>query len=440
MKIKNLFLTLLLVLLFQNVFSGPYFIRGKIYDSSGVTGTAQTENSFASVVIFREGISGQIGGQYNGPDPLYPNKIYPAGYEYVTVSAYCYTDVGSYYWSTPAALSQTVRTVFQVANGINGWSGATYIGFTGGLITEEDLINSTTDLPDTQLIELPAPTVVEFDMNHITISWVGLEPATISNYGLYRYNETDGVTDTVASVTQTAGVEIIYEDTDIVPGKSYSYMISVKYTDMGEEIPVEYETSVKSLLSESVLVPLPSPTITLTSTITPTITITPTTTLTSTITVTFTITMTSTPTPTATSTAIYQTVKNSKWTAFVADITGNTYNAVNAYGELYEIASGRNSVVEKGWAKYNQGHVLIKKFRSLTNWNQGVKAVRLVRTPSAQATAKANFVATATPVYYLLIEASTYLNAAATVGSTPATNKIKVDNNYVSEVATYIAE
>jgi hypothetical protein len=436
MKIKFLFMVVAIILLAQSIFSVPYFVRGKLYSSSGLTGTAETDNSFASVTIFREGIVNNIGYQYNGPDPVYPNKIYPAGYEYVTVTAYCYTDVGSYYWGTPAALSQTVRAVFEVMNGANGWVGSTYIGFTGAVISEADLIDNTTDLYDTQLIEIVAPTIVEFNMTHVSISWIGLSPETIIGYGVYRYNVTDNITETAASfVTQTAEAEITYEDTDIVGGKTYGYMLSVKYKDMAGETPLYYESSVKSVLSESVLIPLPSPTITETHTITPTTTVTPT------ITTTSTVTPTATSTPTSTNTPINQVVKNAKWTAFVEDfVRGNTYNAVNAYATVYEVANGRGSTVEKGWAKYNQAHVLVKKFRSESNWVRNLKTIRLILTPAAQSTARANFVLTVTPVYPLLEEAATYVSEAATVGSTPAANKIKVDNNFINEVATYIAE
>ena len=163
-------------------------------------------------------------------------------------------------------------------------------------------------------------------------------------------------------------------------------------------------------------------------------------------TVTETSTTTSTPTTTptvtltSTATSVYQVVKNTKWTAYVQDILGNTYNAVNAYATVYEVANGRGSTVEKGWAKYNQAHVLVKKFRSEANWVRNLKTIRLILTPAAQSTARANFVLTVTPVYPLLEEAATYVSEAATVGSTPATNKIKVDNNFINEVATYIAE
>jgi len=178
-----------------------------------------------------------------------------------------------------------------------------------------------------------------------------------------------------------------------------------------------------------------TPTVTETATKTVTQTITQTSTQTSTPTITLTV------TPTFTSTAVYQVVKNTKWTAFVEDfVRGNTYNAVNAYATVYEVANGRGSTVEKGWAKYNQAHVLVKKFRSESNWVRNLKTIRLILTPAAQSTARANFVLTVTPVYPLLEEAATYVSEAATVGSTPATNKIKVDRNYINEVATYIVE
>ncbi|HPI02720.1 MAG TPA: T9SS type A sorting domain-containing protein [Candidatus Goldiibacteriota bacterium] len=299
MKIKHLFLALLFTVLFQSVFGQPYFIYGRLYDAAGNSGNADSENSFASVALFREGILGQVGRQNNGPDAAYPEKIYPAGHSNINTPAYCFTDVGSTDWLDTVNPPQKVRAVFQVMNGVNGWHGGTFVGTSLTDIKPSDMPGSKTELKDTILIKLEAPSIVSSDNNGVSIKWIGLSYQDITGYGIYRYNQTDGIIEKAADVQQSAGMEINYEDTGVIPGKSYRYMISVKFAWGGGSAPADYETFVRSASSEAVYIPEPSPTVTLTATVTGTYTVTETITPTFTITLTPVITATPTITPTS---------------------------------------------------------------------------------------------------------------------------------------------
>ena len=177
-----------------------------------------------------------------------------------------------------------------------------------------------------------------------------------------------------------------------------------------------------------------TPTETPTATNSPTVT--STSTKTSTRTVTPTVTLTSTPTP------VIQSYRNERVQAFWYDITGNTTLAVAAYyNTASSTAQGRGMLKEVAWMIYDAGHVLIKKFNSETNWYQETKRIGLIKTPAAQATAKAIFVnATVTPVIYLLEEAEAHATVVAGLQQTPVANRIRLDINHIHAVETYVAE
>lgn len=328
MKIKHLFLVLLFTALFQSVFGQPYFIYGRLYDAAGNSGNADTENSFASVALFREGISGQIGSQNNGPDTDYPEKIYPAGHNNINTPAYCLTDVGSTEWLDTVNPPQRVRAVFQVMNGVNGWTGGTFVGTSLTEIVPADMPGSMTDLNDTMFVEVKAPEIVSSDNSGVSIKWTGLSYQDVTGYGIYRNNETDGIIEKAADVSQSAGAEINYTDTGILPGKSYSYMISVRFTwGGGGSAPADYETAVKSALSSAVLIPELSPTVTLTATQTVSYTVTET--ITPTMTITLTAEISATPTVTVTAETskedmLNENIMKERLIVFTNPVTGNT--------------------------------------------------------------------------------------------------------------------
>lgn len=327
MKIKHLLLVLLFTALFQSVFGQPYFIYGRLYDAAGNSGNAGTENSFASVALFREGISGQIGSQNNDAAAEFPEKIYPAGHNGVNTPAYCFTDVGSTEWLDTVNPPQRVRAVFQVMNGVNGWSGGTFVGTSLTEIEPADMPGSTTELNDAMLIEVKAPEIVSSDNSGVSIKWTGLSNQDVTGYGIYRYNETDGIIEKAADVSQSAGDEINYTDTGILPGKSYSYMISVRFIWGGGIAPADYETAVKSASSGAVLIPELSPTVTLTATQTASYTVTET--ITPTMTITLTAEISATPTVTVTAETSKEDILNEnimkeRLIVFTNPVTGNT--------------------------------------------------------------------------------------------------------------------
>jgi len=320
MKRFLIIVSLMINLVFANIYGDEYILYGNVFNYDWTSGTAQTPNSFASLNAYRKGIAGQIGHQENGENELYPHKIYAAD---GTSPAYFFTDAGSSAWAlTPPAEGQIVIAVLETGEPENGWSGDSYIACTTTVITANDINNEQTDLPPVNLKLLPAPAIISEGENYITVQWTGIDNDFITGYSLYRSDD-GGVTYNKITVTgQASGGPIFYTDND--PGLSagiiYYYKIAVNFIwGGGGGAPEYYETFIKSKpsLGAQIKQPTFTPTVsatstetetfTLTNTETYTFTFTKTSTETATLTPTFTYTVTFTATDTATSTPSFTT-------------------------------------------------------------------------------------------------------------------------------------
>jgi hypothetical protein len=108
---------------------------------------------------------------------------------------------------------------------------------------------------------------------------------------------------------------------------------------------------------------------------------------------------------------------------------------------------GRNDARGEAQAYFSAGHTLIKKFNSTSTYNQSVKAVRIILTPSTQATAGAVYADSLTASYTpLLDEAEIYMGYAAAITGTSesaasaVSNKISADTERIAEVRTWITD
>jgi hypothetical protein len=182
-----------------------------------------------------------------------------------------------------------------------------------------------------------------------------------------------------------------------------------------------------------------------TETVTPTITTTSTSSITPTLTVTRTVTKTITPTFTAT--AAVTVVKNASWQGLFYDLAGNTNLAVTNYYIKASACAGRGDIVGQAQGVFSAGHTLVRKFNSSSGYNQNVKRIRLILTPSAQSTAGALYATTLTTSYTpLLDEAEGHLNYAKEITATSSaaadkTNvKIEIDVNRIAEVRAWVTD
>lgn len=298
--------------------AAPYFIYCKVFSPDGTSGTAATENSQSSLSAFRAGIPGEIGKQNAGPDGSYPEKVYPSFYNSINTPAYAYTDVGSSDWATVPAAGQTVISVMQVFAPQFGWSGGSYMACTLAVISDNDVVNSETDLSPVALKQIPAPVLMGSGPDYIDLSWTGIDMDLVTGYTVYRSDNPSGVYAAVSyTAAQNRNGPVAFTDATVAQGSCYYYKIAINVEwGGGNGAPDYFVTGARSEASLLMCAastptitptqPSPSvtPTRTETNTDTPTMTYTATgtTTQTNTDTSTPTGTFTCTPTPTGSAT------------------------------------------------------------------------------------------------------------------------------------------
>jgi hypothetical protein len=307
----------------------------------------------------------------------------------------------------PSGISDTEE--FNISEATNpGYVTATAETGTGTLITLGDFETGTNNAV---CISFAAPLLVGESMwVYIGGTGVGL---TMSGVGLYTW------------MVNTSDTQSDCSDASAI----------VTQPEMNVEYPTE---TVTETITETAT---PTDTTTVTETITETAT--PTDTPTKTVTRTVTKTVTPTSTPTAASTV----VKNASWQGWFYDMAGNTNLAVSYYYVKASACAGRGDIVGQAQGVFSAGHTLVRKFNSSSGYNQEVKRINLILTPSAKATAGALFATTLTTTYTpLLDEAEGHLNYAKEITATSETAadktnvKITIDVNRIAEVRDWVTD
>lgn len=295
-KVKRILVILAFVsLLAVNTASAlEYFLDGWVYAANGASGTAVTENSFATMHAYRTGINNQIGA-LNAPGRVFP--LAGSGN-----AAFYVTDVGSSDWlGTAAAEGQTITAVFEVYAPLFGWAGDSYIACTRAVITSDEAINLQTDISPVQLKVIPTPQVDSISASQIVLSIIGMDENFISGYDLFRSTTASGTYSLVGTISQNRGVSVQIADTTALSGQDYYYKWGVNFIwGGGGGAPLYYSSTAKSSASGAAAIPTATETVTAspTATITPVNSATDTPTFTETLTLTLTV--TSTPVDTAT--------------------------------------------------------------------------------------------------------------------------------------------
>ena len=156
---------------------------------------------------------------------------------------------------------------------------------------------------------------------------------------------------------------------------------------------------------------------------------------------------TPTVTPTFTPTPSLFEVRVDGYAAWLADTTGDTNGAVVNYYKKATGCAGRLDYAGQARAVYSAGHALVKYFNSTSGYNSNVKRIRLILTPSTQATAGAAYADTLTTSYtYLIDDAENHLNYAklltgtTEVAATAVKNKIQIDVDRIAEIRDWITD
>lgn len=255
---KKLFLMLAVVMLFcvNAAYSAEYYLDGFVFAANGTSGTALTENSFATMHAYRTGINNQIGTLDS------PGRVYPLAVD--GNAAFYGIDIGSSFWAvTTAAEGQTITAVFEVYDPLFGWAGPSYIACTKAIVTADEVINLQTEMSPVQLIAIPTPQIDSLDVNQAVLSMTGINENFINSYNLYRSTTLTGTYTLVTTVPQNMGNTIQYADNGVLSGTDYYYKWGVNFDWGGGNGAPSYYTSTAKSPARG---PVTAPTATQTST------------------------------------------------------------------------------------------------------------------------------------------------------------------------------
>ena len=236
-------------------FAGFIFnVTGLIYytDTNGAqqAGNETTVNSLATARAYRLNIA----TNYKTSNRPSANTIYAAtGGD----PAYFLWDVGSSVWNPVPTVGDQTMIVTESYNGLNGYTGPSYVGGMMQTIVSGDIVANTQDFGWGFTMEpIPTPLLVSSTTSSITIGFRGLYDTdtgqsggvfhnTIASYSLYR--SVDGGAyqnhgSPYAIITQNAGQQLQYTDSSASQGHTYKYKLAVNFK-WTANAPAYYETT-----------------------------------------------------------------------------------------------------------------------------------------------------------------------------------------------------
>jgi hypothetical protein len=222
-------LVFLLLLLPQIGLAGaPFLVKGDVFTALGTSGTPSTANSYAWVTLLRDHIPGESAVQNPGPNPTYPQRLFPAGKR----PAFFLTDTGSQ-WNTALATSQTVLAVVETIPGRNGWSGDAYAAAVTKAAGQENLVNSRLEMPRAFLKVIPCPAFKSATEERIEILIPGFEDSSDRVTGLALYRRLKGEGNSWVHLgnlpNPQVGTPSEYVDHSVTAAAQYEYAVAVNY-------------------------------------------------------------------------------------------------------------------------------------------------------------------------------------------------------------------
>jgi hypothetical protein len=185
---KLVCLAALAVLLVSCVFVGkvwagnPFYPQSLVYYLNPGTGkqegNAATSNSFARAYSYRNTIDGTVGAgnvqtNFCTTDSPPPGVIIAAD-DAEGLPALAGWDVGSSCWSSSAVVGDSVMIVLETQDGLNGWSGPSWVSGAQVTLTTPMVGNATAEFRDTVMEPIPTPTMQSNTTSSITVHWQGL--------------------------------------------------------------------------------------------------------------------------------------------------------------------------------------------------------------------------------------------------------------------------
>ena len=270
----------------QGLFSGEafagnaFYVGGDIYysnngvESAGypiipeVTGDpVGTVNAYATTWAWRSNVQNQT-SQTDVPfDQTYPPD--PRCACPGPAAAYSGWDVGSSAWPTTPAIGDQTMTLAIAENGLNGWTGSTWVGAAEYTLVANDIHEGDFYHRDIVMEPVPTPVLTASTTSSITVGWQGLwdnstgaaggsGPASVVGYSLYR-SVNGGALTLLAGVAQDAGGAISYVDSAVAQGSTYTYALGVRFL-WAAQTPAYYEATKPAGLGPISAVLAPGPT------------------------------------------------------------------------------------------------------------------------------------------------------------------------------------
>ena len=236
--------------------SAEYLLSGSVFTSTGVSGTAATENSFGGLKAYRIGVAGQLGKQTNGEIPACDEKIFAAD-SGSGLPAYYLADVGNTdQWKDAPVAGQEAIAIIETYSGQFGscaWNGAAYVGGKKAVISASDVFNKATSFGGIHLNAIPSPVTQAANYYDATLTWTGLanDPDNIiTGYTVYRsLSAGSGYIALTYTASQNKGAVVTFVDSGLVTNTTYYYKIAVNYEwgGTGNTINTRYVTTAQSV-------------------------------------------------------------------------------------------------------------------------------------------------------------------------------------------------
>lgn len=228
-----------------------FSVRNYVYNSDSTTGDATTPNSYGTAYIYRRNISGQSGTTVYNTEYLPSNgTTLPGRYSRDTNSE----------WGTAPQVGDLVVGVTEVRQGLNGYTGLSYVAASYGSVTQDNLDNNFIRVPHSFLQPIPTPEARSITRDSIVISWPairifddrGNRINMVETYAVYRSEHPSGPFEWEADVPHKDG-EMTYKDKGVSKGKTYFYKLKLRYSWPANRPPY-YETAASSAASPGITV------------------------------------------------------------------------------------------------------------------------------------------------------------------------------------------
>lgn len=204
--------------------ANTFFVTYPVQAPAGALGQDALAAASAGLTALRHQIPGELAHQKEGPDGPGVGRIYTkAG-----IGSYVMADVGSQ-WVSGLSQGQTLLAINETFAGQYGWTGKPFVGASSAAIDKSDLVTGRMALAPVLMSEIPAPALVEADLDKIVLNLPPFVDASGLAVGLVLWRQNNGGEwSKLADLPQTAAAQTLTDSAVSALGL-YRYGLSVRY-------------------------------------------------------------------------------------------------------------------------------------------------------------------------------------------------------------------